>query len=129
MLRQPPGRPRTQRLASTWCGGCALARQVSGIWPAIDAMAASARLQIVSCPTSLPFVRMERRAAATLLHGHGAVPRSQLLQASKSWWISNPLSGPLSDLATAKAASAALLGVPPQTGESYYVGFEAKLPS
>ena len=32
---------------------------------------------------------------------------------------------PVSDLATAKAVYAALLGVPPQTGESYYVGFEA----
>ena len=32
---------------------------------------------------------------------------------------------PMSDLATAKAVYAALLGVPPQTDESYYVGFEA----
>jgi hypothetical protein len=32
---------------------------------------------------------------------------------------------PVSDLATAKAVSAALLGVPPQTDGSYYVGFEA----
>src|SRR5712671_4949678 len=32
---------------------------------------------------------------------------------------------PVSDLATAKAVYAALLGVPPQTDESYYVGFEA----
>jgi hypothetical protein len=31
---------------------------------------------------------------------------------------------PLSDLATAKAAYAALLGLPPQTDASYYVGFE-----
>src|SRR4051794_15495809 len=31
---------------------------------------------------------------------------------------------PVSDLATAKAVYAALLGVPPQTDESYYVGFE-----
>ena len=30
---------------------------------------------------------------------------------------------PVSDLATAKAAYTALLGVPPQTDESYYVGF------
>jgi hypothetical protein len=32
---------------------------------------------------------------------------------------------PVSDLATAKAVYA-LLGVPPQTDESYYVGFEAE---
>jgi len=32
---------------------------------------------------------------------------------------------PVSDLATAKAVYAALLGVPPLTDESYYVGFEA----
>jgi predicted enzyme related to lactoylglutathione lyase len=32
---------------------------------------------------------------------------------------------PVSDLAAAKAVYAALLGVPPQTDESYYVGFEA----
>jgi predicted enzyme related to lactoylglutathione lyase len=32
---------------------------------------------------------------------------------------------PVSDLATAKAAYAALLGVPPQTDGPYYVGFEA----
>jgi len=32
---------------------------------------------------------------------------------------------PVSDLATAKGVYAALLGVPPQTDESYYVGFEA----
>ncbi|MCW3013603.1 MAG: glyoxalase [Solirubrobacterales bacterium] len=32
---------------------------------------------------------------------------------------------PVSDLATAKAVYAALLGVPPQTDESYYVGFAA----
>ena len=32
---------------------------------------------------------------------------------------------PVSELATAKAVYAALLGVPPQTDESYYVGFEA----
>jgi hypothetical protein len=32
---------------------------------------------------------------------------------------------PVSDLATAKEAYAALLGVPPQADESYYVGFEA----
>src|SRR3712207_1718960 len=32
---------------------------------------------------------------------------------------------PVSDLATAKGVYAALLGVPPQTEESYYVGFEA----
>ncbi|MFP3992144.1 VOC family protein [Streptomyces sp. E11-3] len=32
---------------------------------------------------------------------------------------------PVSDLATAKAVYAALLGVPPQTDEPYYVGFEA----
>jgi hypothetical protein len=32
---------------------------------------------------------------------------------------------PVSDLATAKPVYAALLGVPPQTDESYYVGFEA----
>ena len=32
---------------------------------------------------------------------------------------------PVSDLSTAKAVYAALLGVPPQTDESYYVGFEA----
>jgi predicted enzyme related to lactoylglutathione lyase len=32
---------------------------------------------------------------------------------------------PVSDLATAKAVYAALLGVPPQIDESYYVGFEA----
>src|ERR687898_1833213 len=32
---------------------------------------------------------------------------------------------PVSDLATAKEMYAALLGVPPQTDESYYVGFEA----
>ncbi|MGH3549683.1 MAG: VOC family protein [Pseudonocardiaceae bacterium] len=31
---------------------------------------------------------------------------------------------PVSDLATAKEVYAALLGVPPQTDESYYVGFE-----
>ena len=33
---------------------------------------------------------------------------------------------PVSDLETAKAVYAALLGVPPQTDESYYVGFEAE---
>ena len=33
---------------------------------------------------------------------------------------------PVSDLAAAKAVYAALLGVPPQTDESYYVGFEAE---
>jgi predicted enzyme related to lactoylglutathione lyase len=33
---------------------------------------------------------------------------------------------PVSDLATAKAVYAALLGVPPQTDESYYVGFAAE---
>jgi predicted enzyme related to lactoylglutathione lyase len=32
---------------------------------------------------------------------------------------------PVSDLATAKAVYAALLGVPPQTDSDYYVGFEA----
>ena len=32
---------------------------------------------------------------------------------------------PVSDLATAKTGYAALLGVPPQTDESYYVSFEA----
>ena len=32
---------------------------------------------------------------------------------------------PVSDLATAKAVYTALLGVPPQTDSSYYVGFEA----
>ena len=32
---------------------------------------------------------------------------------------------PVSDLATVKAVYAALLGVPPQTDESSYVGFEA----
>ena len=32
---------------------------------------------------------------------------------------------PVSDLATAKQLYTALLGVPPQTDESYYVGFEA----
>jgi predicted enzyme related to lactoylglutathione lyase len=32
---------------------------------------------------------------------------------------------PVSDLATAKTVYAALLGVPPQTDSSYYVGFEA----
>ena len=32
---------------------------------------------------------------------------------------------PVSDLATAKAVYAALLGVPPLADESYYVGFEA----
>jgi predicted enzyme related to lactoylglutathione lyase len=32
---------------------------------------------------------------------------------------------PVSDLATAKELYAALLGVPPQTDSSYYVGFEA----
>src|SRR5829696_10405592 len=33
---------------------------------------------------------------------------------------------PVSDLAPAKAVYAALLGVPPRTDESYYVGFEAE---
>jgi predicted enzyme related to lactoylglutathione lyase len=33
---------------------------------------------------------------------------------------------PVSDLATAKAVYTALLGVPPQTDEPYYVGFEAE---
>jgi predicted enzyme related to lactoylglutathione lyase len=33
---------------------------------------------------------------------------------------------PVSDLATAKAVYTALLGVPPQTDETYYVGFEAE---
>jgi predicted enzyme related to lactoylglutathione lyase len=32
---------------------------------------------------------------------------------------------PVSDLATAKAVYTALLGVPPQTDDPYYVGFEA----
>jgi hypothetical protein len=32
---------------------------------------------------------------------------------------------PVSHLATDKAVYAAVLGVPPQTDESYYVGFEA----
>jgi len=31
---------------------------------------------------------------------------------------------PVSDLANAKAVYAALLGVPPQTDEPYYIGFE-----
>jgi hypothetical protein len=33
---------------------------------------------------------------------------------------------PVSDLSTAKTVYAALLGVAPQTDESYYVGFEAR---
>ncbi|MEU8110582.1 VOC family protein [Nonomuraea muscovyensis] len=33
---------------------------------------------------------------------------------------------PVSDLAKAKAVYAALLGVPPQTDESFYVGFEVE---
>jgi predicted enzyme related to lactoylglutathione lyase len=33
---------------------------------------------------------------------------------------------PVSDLSRAKAVYAALLGVPPQTDESYYVGFEVE---
>ena len=33
---------------------------------------------------------------------------------------------PVSDLAAAKAVYAALLGVPPQTDEAYYVGFEVR---
>jgi predicted enzyme related to lactoylglutathione lyase len=33
---------------------------------------------------------------------------------------------PVSDLATAKAVYAALLGIPPQTDDPSYVGFEAK---
>ncbi|MEC4016381.1 VOC family protein [Streptomyces sp. H27-D2] len=33
---------------------------------------------------------------------------------------------PVSDLAAAKEVYAALLGVPPKTDESYYVGFEAE---
>ena len=33
---------------------------------------------------------------------------------------------PVSDLATAKAVYTALLGVPPQTDEAYYVGYEAE---
>jgi predicted enzyme related to lactoylglutathione lyase len=33
---------------------------------------------------------------------------------------------PVSDLTTAKALYAALVGVPPQTDESYYVGFEVE---
>jgi predicted enzyme related to lactoylglutathione lyase len=33
---------------------------------------------------------------------------------------------PVSDLTTAKAVYAALVGVPPQTDESYYVGFEVE---
>ncbi len=33
---------------------------------------------------------------------------------------------PVSDLATTKALYTALLGVPPQTDESYYVGFDAE---
>ena len=33
---------------------------------------------------------------------------------------------PVSDVAAAKAVYAALLGVPPQTDEAYYVGFEAE---
>ncbi|MEV1244461.1 VOC family protein [Nonomuraea sp. NPDC049750] len=33
---------------------------------------------------------------------------------------------PVSDLAKAKAVYAALLGVPPQTASSYYVGFDAE---
>ena len=32
---------------------------------------------------------------------------------------------PVSDLAKAKPVYAALLGIPPQTDESYYVGFQA----
>ena len=32
---------------------------------------------------------------------------------------------PVSDMAATKAVYAALLGVPPQTDESYYIGFEA----
>jgi hypothetical protein len=35
---------------------------------------------------------------------------------------------PVSDPATAEAVYAALLGVPPQTDEPYYVGFEAAAP-
>ena len=33
---------------------------------------------------------------------------------------------PVSDVATAKAVYTALLGIPPQTDSSYYVGFEAE---
>ncbi|WP_433515162.1 VOC family protein [Nonomuraea sp. CA-143628] len=33
---------------------------------------------------------------------------------------------PVSDLAKAKAVYAALLGIPPQTDSSYYVGFDAE---
>ncbi len=33
---------------------------------------------------------------------------------------------PVSDLATAKAVYGALMGVPPQTDGSYYVGFEVE---
>ena len=33
---------------------------------------------------------------------------------------------PVSDLATAKAVYAALLGIPPQTDGPYYVGFDAE---
>ena len=33
---------------------------------------------------------------------------------------------PVSDLATAKAVYTALLGIPPQTDSSYYVGFDAE---
>jgi hypothetical protein len=33
---------------------------------------------------------------------------------------------PVSDLASAKAVYAALLGIPPQADSAYYVGFEAE---
>ena len=33
---------------------------------------------------------------------------------------------PVSDLAAAKAVYTALIGIPPQTDESYYVGYEAE---
>jgi hypothetical protein len=36
---------------------------------------------------------------------------------------------PVSDLATAKAVYAALLGIPPQTDGSYYVGFRGRGPA
>jgi predicted enzyme related to lactoylglutathione lyase len=76
-------------------------------------------------------------AAPSLISGFGSVLQPD--NPAGSMWpttsgvtmTSSPTLGiktvlhPVSDLAAAKAVYAALLGVPPQTDESYYVGFEA----
>jgi predicted enzyme related to lactoylglutathione lyase len=57
--------------------------------------------------------------------GHHHHDRGVIMTGSSTQGIKTVLH-PVSDTATAKAVYTALLGVPPQTDESYYVGFEAE---